>query len=382
MNFEGFCKSISNWEAIALSKGMTAQEIAMQNAFVFTKLEQNCQTLYCKRIPGTLPRAVEFIVKDKIITIITHLKSKGNQQPLGSGFQSVVKTSIVTFSTILAPGTIIADKVPQKDQNYTNHIKQLAQEANFLTKFTNTSNVRQLVAGPQDRLDKKGLLLLGMQYSLREKYSPKFPFDPQEKIKIAQDLVHALQEMKEKGVVHRDLHMGNCGVTYDGKWILHDFGLAQDEGTEESTPTSLKISSPRILENKMNGKATKACHNDDAWALAIILYKIEYNKDPAFIHPLSIIENISKGLDTHNNLKDAYALYTQKVAQVLSELQIDAEENEATILSELILALFKVSGNYTEIAADLSVDALPIQPSESTENLLNDLALDQDGYIS
>ncbi|MCE5293821.1 MAG: protein kinase [Chlamydiales bacterium] len=381
MNFEGFSKSINNWEAVALTKGMTSQEIALQNAFVFTKLEQNCQTLYCKRIPGTLPRAVEFIVTDKNVTVITHLKSKGNQQPLGSGFQSVVKSSIVTYSTIWAPGTIIADKVPQNDENYTQHIKQLAQEATFLTKFTHASSVRQLVAGPQDRLGKQGLLLLGMQHSLKDKYSPGFPFTTQEKIQIAKDLVHALKEMKDKGVVHRDIHMGNCGLTYDGKWIIHDFGLAQDEGTVEKTHTSLKISSPKIIQNKLDGNASKACHSDDAWALAIILYKIEYNNDPAFILPLHTMEKISKGLVTQSSLQDTHALYTKKVALVLSELEINAEENETFLLSELILALFKGSGNYEELASDLTYDEIPMQPSESTENLLNDLALNQDGYI-
>src|SRR4029079_14382043 len=60
--------------------------------------------------------------------------------------------------------------------------------------------------------------------------SPKGPLPLQEALRIARQIVQALEAAHEKGIVHRDLKPGNIKIKPDGVVKVLDFGLAKAGG--------------------------------------------------------------------------------------------------------------------------------------------------------
>ncbi len=320
---EFLATALTKWQSTASTYGMTREEINQQNRVITqhvkARLEERSdtnQTFYLKRNPKDRDgpsRAVEFFFKNKTITVITHLKQKGDQQPLGIGFHAVVKRSIVSLQLdmsdaalrekTLLPGALIADKVPKKKAPTEKNIDAFVHESTFTALFDNATNIRQLVAGINDRDSKLGILLVGTKTTLKECFSTSGSFTRNQKIKVAKDLVNGLLEMQAKNVVHRDLHMKNCGLSYDNVWMIQDFGLARYEGDAIDLDASLNfnVASPHLIINKLNGIQSIARICDDGWALGLILYEIEFERPPQFIENLRIV-NLLQALKLRHKL--------------------------------------------------------------------------------
>src|SRR5215470_12219520 len=71
-----------------------------------------------------------------------------------------------------------------------------------------------------------------------------------EALKIAQQIVDALESAHEKGIIHRDLKPANVKITPEGKMKVLDFGLAK---ALEAAPRQTASNSPTILSAASNG---------------------------------------------------------------------------------------------------------------------------------
>lgn len=54
-------------------------------------------------------------------------------------------------------------------------------------------------------------------------------------------LVRGIDALHAAGVVHRDLHPGNVRVTFGGRVVVIDYGLASDQGTDPAAATSATV---------------------------------------------------------------------------------------------------------------------------------------------
>ncbi len=374
MKIEAFNEIVRNWEPVALAKGMTPEEVSRQNKFIFDNLgsvNETCQSVYFKRSKEGPPRSVEFFFKDKTVTVVTHFKQKGGMQPLGFGYQAVVKTSVVTYSiqSTLKPGTIIADKVPNKENRSPELLRSFVREGELTAKFATAANIRQLLAGVHDRRNKEGILLVGMQNTLQEIFKSCYAVSKNQKVAIAKGLTNGLRQLHAQNVVHRDLHMGNCALSYENTWMIHDLGLARIQGELISGLVNLVISSPTTVHDKVHNQQILAKLTDDTWALGLLLYELEYNSVPKFVFLLEKIRNILLGTDKRSDISSVYEAFTQSVQEFLDSFRDDPDND--SFLKELILALFegKDMHHCCQLAEKLSFDVIePFKATNLKEN--------------
>jgi serine/threonine-protein kinase len=111
------------------------------------------------------------------------------------------------------------------------------------------------------------------------------PMPQPELLNFAIQLVSALQEAHEHGVVHRDLKPGNIIVTPAGQAKVLDFGLAQlmptaDQTTVQSLSegSSLAGTLPYLSPEQLQG--TRPDSRSDLYALGVILYEMATGRRP------------------------------------------------------------------------------------------------------
>ena len=116
--------------------------------------------------------------------------------------------------------------------------------------------------------------------------SPKGPLPLEEALRIARQIVDALEAAHEKGIVHRDLKPDNIKIKPDGTVKVLDFGLAKQTS---STPESAASNSPTLsmaatqagiilgtaaymAPEQARGKP--ADKRADIWAFGVVLYEM------------------------------------------------------------------------------------------------------------
>ncbi|ONI84767.1 hypothetical protein ALI22I_30190 [Saccharothrix sp. ALI-22-I] len=106
--------------------------------------------------------------------------------------------------------------------------------------------------------------------SLAEVVERVGPLPEHRVVEIARQLLDALADIHEQGVLHRDVKPAN--VLLDGdRVVLTDFGIAAVEGGTALTATNQLIGSPQYLApERINGEGARAA--SDLWALGVTLY--------------------------------------------------------------------------------------------------------------
>jgi len=111
------------------------------------------------------------------------------------------------------------------------------------------------------------------------------PVPVDEALRIAKQIVYALEAAHEKGIVHRDLKPGNVKIRPDGSVKVLDFGLAKTGEHAETTADSSTImmsgiSTPGMIlgtvaymsPEQAAGQAVDK--RTDIWAFGVVLYEI------------------------------------------------------------------------------------------------------------
>jgi len=108
--------------------------------------------------------------------------------------------------------------------------------------------------------------------------SPKGPLPLQEALRIARQIVQALEAAHEKGIVHRDLKPGNIMLSEPLVKIL-DFGIAKlaNQTTLTMHGASLGTAAYISPEQATGGSVD---HRTDIWALGVVLFEMVTGERP------------------------------------------------------------------------------------------------------
>lgn len=110
-----------------------------------------------------------------------------------------------------------------------------------------------------------------------------FPFDGA--VRIARDLLRALEHLHERGIVHRDVKPSNVMVRDNGSAVLIDLGVAfaTGEGEEHRSPDLTevrKIVGTKLYMSPEQGLGHRPACSFDIYALGVTLYQVVTGSPP------------------------------------------------------------------------------------------------------
>ena len=101
----------------------------------------------------------------------------------------------------------------------------------------------------------------------------KGPLATEDSIRLAIQIVSALEEAHGKRILHRDLKPGNILVTAKGSAKLLDFGLAKLVTDSDATQTLAVMGTPAYMSpEQAEGKPLDAC--SDVFSFGAVLYEM------------------------------------------------------------------------------------------------------------
>jgi serine/threonine protein kinase/tetratricopeptide (TPR) repeat protein len=105
-------------------------------------------------------------------------------------------------------------------------------------------------------------------------------FEPQGKSWVevccrwARDLGSALAYAHARGVLHRDLKPSNIMLTWDGRVLLLDFGLASTRGSERITKSGAALGSLAYMAPEQLQDSSQVSERTDIYGLGVTLYEL------------------------------------------------------------------------------------------------------------
>jgi serine/threonine-protein kinase len=116
----------------------------------------------------------------------------------------------------------------------------------------------------------------------------KGPIPLAESLRIAREIIDALEAAHEKGIIHRDLKPGNVALTADGQVKVLDFGLARYEAGDSSSSIDLTASPTLAYAGTQAGiilgtaaymspeqaKGKAVDKRSDVWAFGCLLFEM------------------------------------------------------------------------------------------------------------
>ena len=145
------------------------------------------------------------------------------------------------------------------------------------------------------RLNQRALLeVLGTLASDR---SPTLPGSPRTSwtdicLRWVRELTVALSYAHSQGVLHRDLKPSNIMLSWDGRLVLLDFGLASTQDTSRLTRSGSQIGSlPYMAPEQLRGELERIDQRTDTYALGVMLYELLTLRHP-YLDPSSNLEEL------------------------------------------------------------------------------------------
>src|SRR5436190_1049898 len=97
--------------------------------------------------------------------------------------------------------------------------------------------------------------------------------DPGEALRIFRELMFALGDIHEKGILHRDLKPQNLMFRQDGTLAILDFGIAKDIAAVDRTHQGEVLSTPRYMSpEQVQGRALDL--RTDIYSAGVLLYQM------------------------------------------------------------------------------------------------------------
>ncbi|XP_077526109.1 uncharacterized protein LOC144137947 isoform X2 [Haemaphysalis longicornis] len=166
------------------------------------------------------------------------------------------------------------------------------------------------------------------------------------------EMLHAVLEIHDKGVIHSDLKPANF-LFAGGKLKLIDFGIADTMQADvtsilkENAMGTLNFMSPESIQStslEPGKRCLKISRKSDVWSLGCILYHLAYGKTP-FQHISSLPEKML-AITSHKHVIDFPPLPNPHLRDVLMLcLQRDAKQRPT--ISELLEHPYLVDGGAT-----------------------------------
>lgn len=157
-------------------------------------------------------------------------------------------------------------------------LNRLRDEASMLSGCSHPHIVvcHDVVSGEDGSL---GLILEYVAGGTLQKWKADNPCSPTEAIHLVQKLTSAINHVHRRGIIHRDLKPANVLMTSDGEPKITDFGIAQKEGRQTGTPTTVEASPLYAPPEQLTPKALVDVRSD-VYGLGGILYFLFTGKAP------------------------------------------------------------------------------------------------------
>jgi|GEM_PF-1839374 len=217
---------------------------------------------------------------------------------------------------------------PQEAETFQNGINQFLNEARLLVKFNHPNIVRVI-----DFFEENGTAYLVMDYcqgvNLAEYMEQQGGIlSEQAVINLIMPILEGLQELHNRGVLHRDIKPQNIYVTHDGRLILLDFGSAKQTLGEHSRSLTL-MATPGFAAYEQYHIQGKQGPWTDIYSCAATIYYMLSKMVPAdaigrmahdtFFFPPELENKISS--EMRNAIVKGMALLPEKRVQSVQQFQ-------------------------------------------------------------
>jgi serine/threonine-protein kinase len=191
---------------------------------------------------------------------------------------------------------------------------------------------------------------------------------------VCHQVAEGLKYAHNMGLVHRDIKPGNIMLSYDGRVMITDFGIAKATGDLSITSTGQVIGSPSYMApEQAAGRPTD--HRSDLFSLGIIFYEIlagekPFNGDTYQSLIASIMSNYPASLQDYriDVTREIDELVQRALVKVTESRYQSAEEFSEAILAQL--SKFKLQSTRKMMAEYLK------NPVRTTERLRADKVSD------
>jgi serine/threonine-protein kinase len=159
---------------------------------------------------------------------------------------------------------------------------RFVQEIDIAAKLTHPH-----ILGLHDCGEAGGFLYYVMPYvegqSLRDKLAHEGELPIAEAVRILRDVVDALSEAHEKGVVHRDIKPDNVLLTKHHA-LVTDFGVAkavsEATGAERLTTEGVALGTPSYMSPEQAAADPHIDHRADIYAVGVVAYELLTGRTP------------------------------------------------------------------------------------------------------
>ncbi len=99
-------------------------------------------------------------------------------------------------------------------------------------------------------------------------------------VRLTLELLHALEEVHTRGILHRDIKLENVFLCTDGRLVLLDFGVAREEASSlRRTGCGVALGTPRSMAPEQLSCAS-ADQRSDLYAVGLLLYELITGEGP------------------------------------------------------------------------------------------------------
>ena len=197
---------------------------------------------------------------------IAHIDYYEIFQTIGEGQFAKVKLALHVLTK-----EVVAIKVIQKTNESSSSLKEWNQEVNRL-KTVNHPNIVKLL----EVIDTEEALFIVMEYisggDLFTYLEAKGRVMEGEARGLFRQLVSALQHCHQRGVVHRDLKLGNLLLDANNNVKISDFGLSNQWHPQKKLDTF--CGSPAFMAPELFLRRPYTGPEVDVWSLGVILYNM------------------------------------------------------------------------------------------------------------
>ena len=230
------------------------------------------------------------------------------------------------------------EKVAIKEQK-TGDIRRFLREARILHDYADEPNIVTVLDYFED--NEKAYLI--MEYldgkTLAEVIRQEGKWPTEKAVRAFVPVMHALERMHEKGVIHRDISPDNLIVRPDGSLVLMDFGSAKQKN--DITVTQGVVFKSIYSPPEQREAGTIARSTTDVYALAATLYFAVTGTEPEDVLSRLLFDELKKPSESGSDILQAAE------GILLSGMELRPEDRTKTV-QEMREALETVYPDLTE----------------------------------
>lgn len=208
--------------------------------------------------------------------------------------------------------------VPPYDDKWMSRFRR---ETSIVNDLDTWINVPRLVGKP---IFHEGIASYRMQYVESRTFSSlAMPLDTRKALELIRKACITLYELEKRGIVHRDLHLGNLALTPDERVFVFDFGLAKQAPFESNGYTFRPVGAMTHCAPEKWRSPKKASVPSDVFSVGVMLYRLLTGEYPFWESSyIDLYKRISDGsyIPVHERKPNISIFVSHLVSVLLSTL--------------------------------------------------------------